>query len=89
MQILHGRDLSGNIAVITGANAGIGFETTRCLVRHGCTVIMACRNLVAAEDAIQQIRDEKPAAAENCVVIYLDLTVLSSVVSYFEHSKSK
>lgn len=46
---------------------------------------MACRNLVAAEDAIQQIREEKPAAAENCVVIYLDLTVLSSVVSCFQY----
>lgn len=42
---------------------------------------MACRNLVAAEEAIQQIRDEKPAIADNCVVVHLDLTLLSSVVS--------
>lgn len=75
--------MSGKIAIVTGANAGIGFETTRSLVRHGCTVIMACRNLVSAEEAIQQIKEEKPAVVENCVVIFLDLTVLPSVVSVF------
>lgn len=81
--MLHGRDLTGKTALITGSNAGIGFETAKSLAKHGCTVIMACRNLAAAEEAINQIKEDKPAAGDNCIAIYLDLTSLSSVVSFF------
>lgn len=43
LQVLHGKDLSGKLAVITGANAGIGLETAKSLAFHGCEVILACR----------------------------------------------
>ncbi|XP_050511635.1 WW domain-containing oxidoreductase [Diabrotica virgifera virgifera] len=89
LQVLHGRDLNGKTALVTGANAGIGFETARSLAKHGCSVIMACRNLAAAEEAINQIREDKPAAGENCIAIYLDLTSLSSVVQFANTVKSK
>ncbi|KAJ8921164.1 hypothetical protein NQ315_013636 [Exocentrus adspersus] len=89
LQVLHGRDLNGKIALVTGANAGIGFETARSLAKHGCTVIFACRNLAAAEEAISQIREEKPSAGENCIAIYLDLTSLSSVIQFANTVKSK
>ncbi|CAH0548974.1 unnamed protein product [Brassicogethes aeneus] len=89
LQVLHGRDLNGKLAIITGANAGIGFETARSLAKHGCTVIFACRNLAAAEDAIAQIREDKAAAADTCIAIYIDLTSLSSVVQFANTVKSK
>ncbi|XP_023012715.1 WW domain-containing oxidoreductase [Leptinotarsa decemlineata] len=89
LQVLHGRDLNGKIALITGANAGIGFETTRSLAKHGCMVILACRNLSAAEEAINQIKEEKPGAGDNCIAIHLDLTSLSSVVQFANTVKSK
>ncbi|ENN71649.1 hypothetical protein D910_09449 [Dendroctonus ponderosae] len=77
--VLVGRDLSGRIAVITGANSGIGFETARSLAKHGCTVIFACRNLSAAEEAIEKIRtEERLNIADNCVAIHLDLVSLAS-----------
>lgn len=38
LEILHGVDLTGKVAVVTGSNVGIGFETARSLVLHGCTV---------------------------------------------------
>lgn len=38
LEVLHGLDLSGKVAVVTGSNVGIGFETARSLILHGCTV---------------------------------------------------
>ena len=49
-------DLTAKVAVVTGANSGIGFETARALVRHGATVTLACRSLPAAERAAERIR---------------------------------
>lgn len=89
LQVLHGRDLNGKIALITGANTGIGFETAKSLAKHGSSVVMACRNLAAAEEAINQIREDKPIAGDNCIAIHLDLTSLSSVVQFANTIKSK
>lgn len=72
------------MALVTGANSGIGFETVRSLARHGCTIILACRNLKAAEECVKKIRAEKPEAADNCDIICVDLVSLDSV---FEFSK--
>ena len=49
LQVLHGMDLSDQVAVITGATSGIGFETAKCLAFHGCTVIIGCRDMVKGE----------------------------------------
>ncbi len=37
-------DLTDRVAIVTGANSGIGYETTKELVRSGATVVMACRS---------------------------------------------
>jgi NAD(P)-dependent dehydrogenase (short-subunit alcohol dehydrogenase family) len=44
-------DLTGRTAIVTGANSGIGFHTTKQLAAHGATVVMACRDAVAAQSA--------------------------------------
>ena len=49
-------DLTGTTAVVTGANSGIGFETASALAQWGATVILACRNVAAAERAAARIR---------------------------------
>lgn len=57
--VLHGKDLSGKIAVITGCNSGIGFETGKSLAFHGCEVIMANRNEQLTLDAMKLIQNER------------------------------
>ncbi|XP_065075529.1 WW domain-containing oxidoreductase-like [Ochlerotatus camptorhynchus] len=78
LQVLHGRDLSGKVAMITGANTGIGFETARSLALHGCDVIFACRNESATKEAIDKIVIEKEAAGKRCKFVKLDLASLRS-----------
>lgn len=89
LQVLHGRDLNGKVAVITGANAGIGFETARSLALHGCQVYFACRSQANAEEAITHIRNEKPSAGERCFFVNLDLTSLRSVQQCVRELKVK
>ena len=55
--------LRGRVAVVTGANSGVGFETARALALEGAeAVILACRDPVAGAEAARAIQDE--AAAE-------------------------
>lgn len=59
LQVLHGRDLSGKVAIVTGANEGIGYETTRALAYHGAHVILACRDMEKAKSAMEKITSER------------------------------
>ncbi len=45
----------GKVFLITGANSGLGFETTKSLQERGATVIMCCRNLLKGEKAKQEL----------------------------------
>jgi NAD(P)-dependent dehydrogenase (short-subunit alcohol dehydrogenase family) len=63
----------GRVAVITGANTGLGFETARLLAAHGATVVLAVRNLDKGKEAATRI------AAPEVSVQRLDLTSLDSI----------
>lgn len=75
-------DQSGKVVIVTGANSGIGYEATRALVKHGATVIMACRNLEKGESALKQILSENPRGQLD--LLKLDLADLSSVQEFAE-----
>ncbi|WP_068071815.1 oxidoreductase [Novosphingobium lentum] len=53
----------GRTFLVTGANAGIGFEASRVLAARGARVIMACRDKDRAEAAMARIAAEVPGAA--------------------------
>jgi short-subunit dehydrogenase len=70
-------DQSGKCVVVTGANTGIGFETSRVLARRGARVLLACRDQSKAEAAMARIKQESPKA--DLEFLPLDLADLDSV----------
>ncbi|MCO5184331.1 MAG: oxidoreductase [Anaerolineae bacterium] len=70
-------DQSGKVAIGTGANSGIGYETAKALAAKGATVIMACRNLEKAHAAADKIKRDVPGAKLD--IIQLDLADLAAV----------
>lgn len=70
-------DLRGRTVLVTGANSGLGYETTRVLAAHGAGVIMACRSRDKADAAREAIRRLVPEASLE--FLPLDLSSLSSV----------
>lgn len=60
-------DQSGKVAVVTGANGGLGLETARVLASKGAHVVMAVRNRAKAEDAQAAIAAEDPAGTTELV----------------------
>ncbi|MCX6401901.1 MAG: SDR family NAD(P)-dependent oxidoreductase [Propionibacteriales bacterium] len=70
-------DLSGTIAVVTGANTGIGEVAARELAAHGASVVLACRNLDKGREAAAGMSGEVR-------VEQLDLSSQASVQAFAE-----
>jgi NAD(P)-dependent dehydrogenase (short-subunit alcohol dehydrogenase family) len=70
-------DQKGRVAVVTGANSGIGFETAKALAARGATVMLACRDVQRAVAAGKRISSDVPGA--DVQPVRLDLASLASV----------
>src|SRR5690242_21531216 len=73
-------DQSGRLAVVTGANSGLGYETARGLAAAGAQVVLACRSEQRGEQAAGRLRAELPAAQVD--VRRLDLADLAGVDAF-------
>ncbi|OBJ34752.1 SDR family NAD(P)-dependent oxidoreductase [Mycobacterium colombiense] len=79
-------DQTGRVAVITGANTGLGYETALALADHGAHVVLAVRNLDKGKDAADRITAQRPHA--DVALAELDLTSLASVRTAAEQLRS-
>lgn len=71
-------DLRGKTFVVTGANSGLGLESSRALAEHGATVVMCVRDLKRSADAIRLVEAAAPRQS-NIDAVRLDLADLASV----------
>lgn len=69
--------LTGQTALVTGANSGTGYHTALELSRCGATVVMACRNKEKGEAAVAEIKKAFPQARVELRL--LDLSSLKDV----------
>ncbi|BDT85411.1 oxidoreductase [Nocardia cyriacigeorgica] len=71
-------DQTGRTFVVTGANGGLGVETTKVLASKGATVVMACRNTAKAQEIADGIDGDVKVAP-------LDLADLGSVREFADN----
>ncbi|MFJ8144428.1 oxidoreductase [Streptomyces sp. NPDC096048] len=69
--------LDGRVAVVTGANSGLGYVVARELARKGASVVLACRSEARGSEAVRRLVGEVPDAAVE--LARLDLGDLASV----------
>jgi protochlorophyllide reductase len=74
-------DQSGRLALVTGANSGLGLETARALAARGARVLLACRDPERGEQARQALL---PIASAGLEVLTMDLADLASVAGTAE-----
>jgi len=70
-------DQRGRIAVVTGANSGIGLEASRMLALAGAHVVLACRDPDKGDTALRSILEQVPRASVEARS--LDLAALDSI----------
>jgi WW domain-containing oxidoreductase len=75
--VVRGVDLSGRAILVTGATAGIGFETARSLASAGAHVLLGCRNTQTGSATVEALRARVPAAKLS--MLELDLASFASV----------
>jgi NAD(P)-dependent dehydrogenase (short-subunit alcohol dehydrogenase family) len=80
-------DQGGKIVIVTGANAGVGYETALALYKVGAHVILACRNLEKANQAISKIKEHPGKGTLEAGV--LDLASLAAVKQFADDFKTK
>jgi len=79
--------LEGQVAVVTGANSGIGKETATTLATMGADVVIAARNPTKAAAAVRDIQARAPDAKVE--FLPLDLASFAAVHAFAETFKSR
>eukprot|EP00906_Rhabdomonas_costata_P019661 RCo028651 len=80
--------MDGKVVIVTGANSGMGKQTTSALYGAGATVVMACRRLDRAQKAVEDIQTAclnlGLSGCGTLQVLPLDLSDMGSVRSFVD-----
>lgn len=80
-------DLSGKIAIVTGANTGIGKVSAKEMARKGAHVIVACRSAPRGISAVNEITRE--ISGSKVEYMNLDLSSMASVQKFTDEYRAK
>jgi len=72
--------MDGRVAIVTGANRGIGRETAKALAIAGCTVVLACRSAERAAAAREELRGA--SGNDSIAALVLDLASIRSIKAF-------
>jgi NAD(P)-dependent dehydrogenase (short-subunit alcohol dehydrogenase family) len=78
--------MENKLCIVTGANSGIGFETTKALSKKGAYLVMVCRNEDKAEAARQKIINE--TGNRGIDIVICDFSIQSEIHSAADEIKS-
>lgn len=78
-------DLSGKVAVVTGASSGLGWQISLTLARAGAKVAVAARRVDALDELVRQVS----AIDERAIPIRLDVTDAESVRAAIESAETE
>src|SRR5581483_9918382 len=73
-------DQTGRVAIVTGANGGLGYITSRELARHGARVVVCARDDVRGKEAVARLIADVPDA--DIELRSLDMASLSSIRTF-------
>jgi len=81
----YSMDLSGRVALVTGASSGLGAQFAKTLSRAGAAVVLASRRM----EKLKELRAEIQAEGGDAHVVSLDVTTLSSIQSAVAHAETE
>jgi len=79
-------DLTGKVAIVTGANSGMGFETSLFLAKAGAEVHLLCRNEIFGKDAVGKI--EKLSGNNKLFLHIVDISSNKSINAFAREFKN-
>lgn len=79
--------MDNKLCIITGANSGIGFETTKALAQKGAYVVMVCRNEEKAEAAKEEIVQE--TGHKGIEIVLCDFSIQAEIEEASKKIKQK
>ena len=78
-------DLSGRVALVTGASSGLGTQFAKTLAQAGAAVVLASRRL----DRLKDLRSHIEAEGGDAHVVELDVTDVDSIKSAVAHAETE
>ena len=77
-------NLSDQVAIVTGANSGIGLETSYELAKRGAKVYMLCRDVNRGLAAVEELKKRRESIGDNLIVRKVDVSIQAEINSFVE-----